>query len=125
MTAYLYRCRPPGIGCQPDGLDWEHTTTWMPARVHPNPPRHLVGMHFLGRAVYPAPLEFDQIWHYDLVPEDPREWAEYIFWREEAPWLREDYVSQTVEDLQKAFECHRDVKALAALILKEQPQTAS
>jgi len=76
-------------------------------------------MRFLGKAVYLQPLTFEQIWQYELWPEDPREWAEYTFWREgeDAAWLRKDYMEQSVEFLQE--QAKHDHKAVAALILKD------
>ena len=126
-AAYLYRNRPPSIGCQPDGYIPEETQAWMPARRHPDvitadvPPRHLAGFYFLGRVVYPDPLTPEQVWQYELHPEDPIEWAEYVFWREgpEAAWLREDYLMQSIEVLQQALDDFNSPKALAALILKQ------
>jgi hypothetical protein len=116
---YMMRNRPPGIGCQPDGFLWDETETWIPMREHPYPPRHLVGLRFLGKAVYPQALTFEQIWQYELWPEDPLEWAEYTFWREgeDGAWLRKDYLEQSVEFLQE--QAKRDHKAVAALIIKE------
>ena len=110
MTRYPYRNRPPSIGCQPDGFIPDTREAWLPAR-------EIEGRYFLGCVEYLNPLSFDDIHRYELWPTDKVEWAEYIFWLESSDWLRADYLSQDDETLEKYAS--RDIKAQAALILKQ------
>lgn len=108
MASYLFRNRPPGIGCQPDG--WVNRETWMPAK-------EIQDRFFLGQVEYAEPLPFEQVKRYELWPESELERAEYVFWLEDedADWLRADYLAQPVEMLRQYAP--RDQKAQAALII--------
>ncbi len=107
-SSYLYRNRPPGIGCQPDGFDAHET--WLPGR-------EVEGRHFLGRVEYSQSLSWEQVKRYELWPEDELERAEMTFTREgkDSAWLREDYLAQSIGKLE-AF-ADRDTKAWAALVI--------
>ena len=112
MTAYLYRNRPPGIGCQPDGFNLDTRETWCPAK-------EIDGRHFWGRVEYSLPLAFGEMHRYELLPEDELELAEYIFWLEgdAAEWLRADYLTADEKMLQDYAE--QDAKAWAALVIRQ------
>ena len=112
MPTYRYMCRPPGIGCQPDGFDPDTREMWLPAK-------EIDGRHFFGRVEYPEPLPMEKIWHFDLWPEDEVERAELTFYREheDAGWMREHYLEQPVEFLREHADRCRF--AAAALVLKE------
>lgn len=70
---YYYLNRPPGIGCQKDGfVDRE---CWMPARVIN------VGRNALGWVDYPFRLDFEDIWKWELWPDDTDELESYCEWR--------------------------------------------
>jgi len=109
MANYLFRNRPPGIGCQPDG--WVNRETWMPAK-------EIQERFFLGQVEYAEPLPFEQVKRYELWPESELERAEMIFWLEgeDAGWLRTDYLSQPLDRLEK-YAARYDQKAQAALII--------
>ena len=107
-VAYLMTSRPPGIGCQPDG--WIERETWLPAH-------EVDGRYFLGRVVYPERLSPEQVYRYELWPEDEVERAKLIFARE-PEWIREDYMAQEVEFLEELAD--RDQLAWAALVLKSE-----
>ncbi len=78
---YFYINRPFCIGCQPEGfIDAE---TWMPAK-----PQLLIGRgespwHVLGWVEYPQPLTPEQVWKWELWPNDAAEVIAYLDWREE------------------------------------------
>ena len=107
--------RPPGISCQPK--DTTAREVWMPARKMPRSERHV-----LGFVEYDHALTHDQIWSYELAPEDIKEQAEHVFWTEtrgdaDPDWLRADYMSQPVDYLHECNAECRDVLAWAALVL--------
>jgi len=109
---YYYRNCPPGIGCQPSGFDPDTREYWCPRKEVDGVPYH-------GQVSYPEPLECKQVWQYELVPADPVEHAEYIFWREQEIGseidLRFDYLNTDRETLE-ALAKH-DALARAALVL--------
>ena len=109
---YLYRSRPPSIGCQPEGFT--NRETWLPGRQHPSGD----GRYFLGLVGYPQPLPFEEVYRYELWPVDEVERAEMTFWLEgdAAKWLLRDYLSLSVEELQQC--AGTDLLAAAALVLK-------
>lgn len=110
-AAYLYRNRPPGIGCQPDGFNPDTRKTWLPAK-------QIDGRNVFGRVEYPEPLAPEQVNRYDLLPENEVELAEMVFWLEgdSAEWLRADYLAADEKMLQDYAE--RDAKAWAALVIR-------
>jgi hypothetical protein len=77
QTTYRYFLthRPPGIGCQPEGdLARE---TWVPRREIPN--GEAVAF---GSVTYGAPLTWEQLWKYELLPEEEVERLLYYLWQE-------------------------------------------
>lgn len=116
-TQYLFKSRPPGIGCQPDGFVPDTMEAWYPAKSHESCPTR----RFFGSVEYEEPLPFERIDHYSLYPVNLLERAEMVFWREgeSADWLRKNYLSQSVEDLRDFAYERDDEKARAALIILE------
>jgi len=110
MPEYLYRKRPPGIGCQPDG--WIEREAWHPPREHPSGNE---GQHFWGIIEYPEKLPISEIIRWDFWPVDATERAEMVF--RDDDWLRENYLSQPVDKLRE-YAAKGDQKAAAALVLK-------
>lgn len=110
MAKYLYRSRPPGIGCQASG--WVEREAWSPPRAHP---AGSAGQHFWGLVEYPEPLPRREVVRWELWPVDAKERAEMVFDGDE--WLRENYLSQPVDKLWEYAE-KGDVEAKAALVLK-------
>ncbi len=94
MNEYLYRNRPPGIGCQPTGGNISEV--WYPIQEKNTPigPRT-----FFGKVVYDEPLTFDEINRYELFPVDRLEWAKYQIW-EESRWDGE-YLPYRIGQYQK------------------------
>ncbi len=111
MAEYLYRNRPPWIGTQPDGYD--KYTAWRPSQEHESGRK---GQYFHGIVTYPEPLTLEQIERYELWSVNVRERAELAFYRED-DWLRENYLSQPVNELKK-YAARGDTLAKAALVLK-------
>lgn len=90
---YFYLYRPPCYGCQPNGFtqfdgglpkkDWDSQ--------HGK-------IHAFGWVEYPEPLTLEQAWKWELVPDDPQEWARMVFWEkagrdaDTATWMIDDYV---------------------------------
>jgi hypothetical protein len=102
---YFYLSRPPCIGTEPDG--WVEREAWSPARAEGFRQVH-------GFVVYSKRLDFESTWRYDLLPEDLKEQAEIVFWRE-PEWIKEDYLAASPELLHE--HRYNDNKAWAALIL--------
>lgn len=104
MCRYYYLLRPPSIGCQPQGGINRETFTYF------GPVEALDGMKAHGWVEYDEPLEFDQIWRFDLMPANELERAKYRLWlyADRDPervqrWLNEcagkgiDWLSQQVD----------------------------
>jgi len=59
-----------------------------------------VDIYTYGWVEYAAPLTFDQLYHYTLLPDDPLEYAHYEFWlyadrdHEYAMFFEQDFVEQ-------------------------------
>lgn len=112
-VVYHYQNRPPGFGCQPGDYLASHTARF-PNRFH---------QHVLGMVAYSAPLPFDMIWRYELLPLFNLEYALYKFWliasRSDAECWHDlgDYLSQTASWLQD--NASRDYSAKMALLILE------
>ena len=122
MTAYatyIYLTRSPSPGAQPSY--WLEVNPPFP----PMPYSIDLGVETIsrlshGEIEYPAPLSYDQIKHYDLLPIDPVELAEYWFWLQGGDTyidLKASYLACDVTRL-LTLHAHNDPLALAALILK-------
>lgn len=72
---YFYLYRPPCYGCQPNGFI---------AQDGGLPKREWQSSHgpvySFGWVEYPQPLTIEQVWKWELEPDDPPEWARYMFW---------------------------------------------
>jgi len=114
---YYYRNRPPGIGCQPDGFDPDTREYWRPRR-------EVAGVPYHGKVSYPRLLRFERVWQYELVPADPVERAEYIFWQEQETEpgvdLRLEYLDTSRETLESLAKY--DALARAALVILDTPR---
>lgn len=75
-SRYYYLSRPPAIGCQPAGFT--DREAWMPVQDIPG-----TEWPAFGWVEYAKPLDFIQVWKYDLRPADADELARYQEWREE------------------------------------------
>ena len=107
--------RPPGIGCQPK--ETINREVWMPAKQMPGSERRV-----LGFVEYDHILTHDQIWSFELAPENVTEQAEHVFWAEsrgdaDPDWLKNDYLETPIPELQSHYKEWNDDKAWAALIL--------
>lgn len=83
--------------------------------------REVFGRWIHGTVTYNAPLSFEQIWKFDLLPAGGMEEAKYVFWLEadrdsaEAQELMDDYMNNSVEALTKLAKS--DYLAELALVL--------
>lgn len=78
MARYWFLLRPPFIGTHPAGF-----TEY--AQIYPREERVMTGgerVDTFGTVDYPAQLEKEQVWKYDLLPDDPAERALYRMWHE-------------------------------------------
>lgn len=73
---YLHRLRPPDMGCQPNGF-----TKLQQAREIRQVGDYTIPCR--GWAEYAEPLTFEQVWKYDLFPEDVDEAERYQQWRDQ------------------------------------------
>lgn len=73
---YYFISRPPDIGTHPAGE--VRREVWYPAKDIPNTERH-----GWGWVEYAEPLEFEQVWKYELFPADDEELDAYYDWRNE------------------------------------------
>ena len=96
MNRYFYLLRPPSIGCQPEGFtdrqgglpkkDWEMSSGQ--------------SLHAFGYVEYFKPLKFEQIWRYDLLPDNDVERARLYFWEKagrdarRAKEIESEYIAQ-------------------------------
>lgn len=89
MYKYYYINRPFDIGCQPDGYnmipDTKHPEILVPDKEDYYPAKEYTlpsgySGSFYGWINYSEPLTFNEIWKYDLMPEDSVTWAHYQFW---------------------------------------------
>ena len=76
MPKYYFLNRPPSIGTHPNGA--VATEVWMPRQDIPGTERPAFGW-----AEYPDPLQFEQVWQYELFPDDEAEQDLYWEWRDE------------------------------------------
>ncbi len=68
--------RPPSIGTHPAGeIDRE---VWIPRRTIPNTERDCYGW-----VEWAEPLDFEQVWGYEMLPADDDEFERYYDWRDE------------------------------------------
>lgn len=78
---YLYIHRPPGYGHQPDGF-----TKWEPASPDYKmaPMKNFAGEvdYYFGWVEYDDPLPLEKVWAFNLIPDDPVQWAHYQFYME-------------------------------------------
>ena len=78
---YYHIIRPPMISCQPDGFTdkgfLEGASTFGKVAV-----TLASGATYeaFGWAEYAEPLTFEQCFHFDLMPNDPMEWAKFQVW---------------------------------------------
>jgi hypothetical protein len=75
-TRYYFLNRPPAIGTHPAGEVAREC--WLPRRDIPGTERPAYGW-----VDYPEPLDFEQVWRYELFPADPAEVDAYWDWRDE------------------------------------------
>jgi hypothetical protein len=75
-NVYYFLLRPPFIGTHPAGE--VSREVWQPVQNIPGTERHAHGW-----VKYPAPLDFDQVWKYDLYPANEDGLNRYWDWREE------------------------------------------
>jgi hypothetical protein len=91
---YFYLYRPPSYGCQPDG--WTNREGGLPQKYYDT--QHGPVRSF-GWVEYPEPLTIEQCWKWELIADDPVEWAKYVFWEYAsrdyllAQDCREDYIN--------------------------------
>ncbi len=114
MAEYLYRTRPPGLGCQPNG--WIEREAWHPSREHEAGSEE---QYFWGHVTYAGPLTFPEIDRYELWPVSLTERAQYAFWGkgDDAEWLYESYMAADADLLREHVQ-RGDTLAKAALVLK-------
>jgi hypothetical protein len=117
MHLYHLTLRPPSIGCYPDRDNAGQPLVPVITASY-WPPRRVDNHNLYGTVGYPAPLEFDRIWRYDLTPDDAVERARYGFWeyyRGETYDYLAEWLAQPRADLEALAQ--RDVLAQWALTL--------
>ena len=75
---YYFINRPPMYGTLPTGFD--QYEQWMPTKLVTMPDGWK--RDFFGWADYSTRLSVNQIYGFELAPEDPAEYAFYILWNE-------------------------------------------
>lgn len=78
MARYWFLLRPPFVGTHPQGSIEQRA-------VYPSENCKLGGGEMQvthGWVVYPWALDREQVWKYDLLPDDPAERALYRMWLE-------------------------------------------
>lgn len=109
---YWYMLRPPSYAHQPKGqIEMEGG---IPKQIwHAG----FGEVYSFGWVTYPEPLPFDQAWHFDLIPDDPVEWAHHEFWMfagrdlERAEVMEQDYLAAYRKDPDfERWHCPRDLR---------------
>lgn len=77
MFKYYFLNRPPDIGTYPIRPGLIETVVWWPRQLIPGTQRYAHGC-----VTYEQPLTWDDVWRYDLFPEQHLA-DEYFDWREE------------------------------------------
>jgi hypothetical protein len=118
MNRYYYLLRPPDIGCQPDGFAYRDGG--LPRKTIKTSNGDYVDA--FGWVEYYTPLSFEQVWKYDLQPDNPVERGRFTLWldcgRDEqyAREVERDYISQTLEWLET--ESRYNTAAFAVAMIK-------
>ncbi len=112
-------CRPIFIGTYPiNGSFLDYSNFAKRQQVY-----HLNIMSF-GYVEYSEKLSFEEIYNYELIPDNIREYVNYFFWEKseknikEANRLKESYMRLSIEDLKEAKEKYHDINAMMVLRLK-------
>jgi hypothetical protein len=113
---YFYLSRPPSYAHQPDGFS--NRDGGCPSR---NWPTAQGGQCWcFGFVEYPEPLPFAEVNHWDLLPDDPVEWAHYEFWQyanrdaEDATFFENDHIEYLLAgDMDTDHNLYAPTKILA------------
>lgn len=124
MNDYHLTLRPVTIGTYPthDVITNRNLEPTIVDSFYP-PQRTPDGRNHYGTVRYPAPLPFERIWRYDLLPADKVERAHYVFWlhcdrdAEAAQEWEREWLAADLETLQALAP--NDPVASAALDLLE------
>lgn len=73
---YFYTLRPPNIGCQPDG--WTGREGGLPKKDWQRSDGSTIKA--FGWVEYPEPLSLEQVWKFDLSPDDIVERVHQVFY---------------------------------------------
>jgi hypothetical protein len=98
---YYFRSRPPAIGTYPtDGrLVPGSVEAFIPRQnIETKMTDHLtIRRHVWGKVEYNRALTPDEVWKWELLPEDPIQWALFVAWEEvksasdNSLWVFESY----------------------------------
>lgn len=99
MYTYYYVNRPPGMGCQPDG--WVEREDYFGRTDRQHSPYH-------GHVRYDRRLTLDEIYRYELEPNDLVEGALYHL-RDELPYWINEYVEADPIEVKRFAEKHDKV----------------